>query len=371
MEKGRIIMPKIPYSKRKDGRYYKQIVIGIDSNGKRKVKTLYDRDWRELDKKVREFKLNTDIGKVIEKDITLKECIDLWWKTKVNISISTAYQYRINLKKVISIQHMKMKDIKPIHIQTIYNDLYLDHLYGILKALNALLKNIFKFAVNNNFLTVDIMDRVTIPRLTNKARRALTKDEKQAISEAFSVFNDFEKTFVGIALYTGMRRNEILALELQDIDFTNKCIHVRKTLTCDENHRVIVKNSPKSKAGIRDIPITQSLNIILHEYIDKNRFGDLYLFKTKQCNFISGKLFDYRWKKIKKKINMFMPEGEETNISPHYFRHNFATELIYANIPLKTVQYIMGHENIDTTMNIYADVKLDMNDVISKMNACF
>lgn len=364
-------MPKIPYSKRKDGRYYKQIVIGIDSNGKRKVKTLYDRDWRELDKKVREFKLNTDIGKVIEKDITLKECIDLWWKTKVDISMSTAYQYKINLKKLIPIQHMKIKDIKPIHIQTIYNDLYLDHLYGILKALNALLKNIFKFAVNNNFLTVNIMNKITMPRVMSTSRRALTKDEKEAVNKAFDIFNEFEKAFVGIALYTGMRKNEILALELSDIDFENNCIHVKKTLTRGDHFQMILKSTTKTKAGIRNIPIVQSLNDILHEYITNHQFSDSYLFKTKYYNFIGDRLFNDYWKKIKKKINIFMPEGEETNISPHYFRHNFATDLIYANIPLKTVQYIMGHENIDTTMNIYADVKLDMNDVISKMNACF
>ena len=69
-------MPKIPYSKRPDGRYYKQIVIGFDSKGKRKVKTLYDRDWRKLDKKVKEFYLNAEHGVFINEDITLGECAE-------------------------------------------------------------------------------------------------------------------------------------------------------------------------------------------------------------------------------------------------------------------------------------------------------
>ncbi len=51
-------MPKIPYNKRKDGRCYKQIVIGVDENGKRKVKTFYDRDWRALDKPIAHIKID-------------------------------------------------------------------------------------------------------------------------------------------------------------------------------------------------------------------------------------------------------------------------------------------------------------------------
>ena len=75
-------MPKIPYSKRKDGRYYKQIVIGVDENGKKKVKTLYDRDWRALDKKVREFTIGLEQGRYVDSSITLGECVDMWLKTK-------------------------------------------------------------------------------------------------------------------------------------------------------------------------------------------------------------------------------------------------------------------------------------------------
>ena len=47
-----------------------------------------------------------------------------------------------------------------------------------------------------------------------------------------------------------------------------------------------------------------------------------------------------------------MPEGKVTNITPRYFRHNFTTDLVYGRVSRKTVQAIMGHKNIQTTMNI-------------------
>ena len=65
------------------------------------------------------------------------------------------------------------------------------------------------------------------------------------------------------------------------------------------------------------------------------------------------------WMSIRKQISKYIPENPVLEFTPHYLRHNYATELIYANIPLKTVQYLMGHKNIQMTMNIYADVRKD------------
>lgn len=362
-------MSRIPYSKRKDGRYYKQIVVGYDENGKRKVKTLYDRDWRALDKKVRKFMLNLDNYIVVQDDITLKECIDLWFETKVDIIDWSKVSYKQALKHVRCIQYMKMKDIRPLHIQKIYTDLYNKQLYGMLKSIHVRLKSIFDFAVRNDFVSTNIMDKVIMPKVkTKKTRRSLTQEEREAVSKAFNIFNDFEKAFVGIALYTGMRRNEILALKLQDIDFNKNCIHVTNTLTRDTKGNMVLKDTTKTFAGIRDIPIVSMLRNILEEYISKNNFNDFYIFKTERNNLISSATFNNRWKKIKEKINMFMPNGQVTDITPHYFRHNFATDLVYANIPIKTVQYILGHKDIQTTMDIYADCKLNINDVVQKMD---
>ena len=52
----------------------------------------------------------------------------------------------------------------------------------------------------------------------------------------------------------------------------------------------------------------------------------------------------------------------------HYFKHNFTTDLIYAGVPMKTVHTIMGHENIQTTMDIYTDVRYDNDEVIEKLD---
>ena len=63
-----------------------------------------------------------------------------------------------------------------------------------------------------------------------------------------------------------------------------------------------------------------------------------------------------------------MPNGESTNITSHYLRHNWATDLVYAGIPIKSIQYVMGHEKIDMTLGIYADARIDNNSIVNTMN---
>lgn len=65
-------------------------------------------------------------------------------------------------------------------------------------------------------------------------------------------------------------------------------------------------------------------------------------------------------------LSLYIPDQPELEFTPHYLRHNYATELIYANIPLKTVQYLMGHKYIRMTMNIYADIRKD-DETVNEM----
>ena len=360
-------MPKIPYSKRKDGRYYKQIIIGVDENGKRKVKTFYDKDWRALDKKVREFQVGLGQGRYVDKNITLGECVDMWIQGKDDMCVTTKNSYHTMQKMLQPIAHMKIDKIKPAQIEYLYVDLHGRGINASIKTLSSFLKRIYRFAIDNQFANVNIAEKARTPKITTEKRRALTENEREAVLKAFMIFNDFEKAFVGIAYYAGLRRNEILALTTDDIDFENRTISVNKTLTVDDHGFPIVQDHPKSRAGVRVVAMCGQLSNILREYITARKNSDNRLFITNRGNNISHATFNNKWKGILKKINSFMPENQKTQISPHYLRHNWASDLIYAGVPLKSVQYMMGHENIDMTLGIYADVRIDNSGIVKTM----
>ena len=175
-------MPKIPYNKRKDGRYYKQIIIGVDENGKRKVKTLYDRNWRVLDKKVREFQVDLGQGKYIEKNITFGECAELWWNlTKKGLKTNSLCTYQTTLNKLKPLRHMKIRDLKPMHLQNFYSEMYEQKIYSTIKSVAAIIDRILEFAVDNNFAVINIAKKTPIPQAPrkSKSRRCLTNEEKK------------------------------------------------------------------------------------------------------------------------------------------------------------------------------------------------
>ena len=90
------------------------------------------------------------------------------------------------------------------------------------------------------------------------------EDEKKFLSTLISS-NDKYKDILLIATFTGMRIGEILALKGEDIDIENNLIKVNRSLTKDENDKVILGESTKTYNGIREIPILDNLKILMQE----------------------------------------------------------------------------------------------------------
>ena len=360
-------MPKIPYNKRADGRYYKQIITGKDENGKNKVKTLYDRDWKKLDKKVQEYKVGLRQGIYIKNDITFGECVKLWMNSKVNIVDGSRQLYQSYANHFTSLYNIKMKNIKPMHLQTIINDVEKQGKFATGKNIkNTFLHQLYEFAINNNFIDIDLSYKLIIKKYKSSKKRALYEWEKEGILEflnspCLSPKILRYKAMIAILYYTGVRAGEMLSLNLKrDISIENDTISINHTTTRDEKYKAVEKQGTKTQGvdRVRIIPIPPMLKKILIEYIEGCNITD-YLFLSRNGAFLTSVDLNLRWGSICKNISKYIPESPQLEFTPHYLRHNYATELIYANVPLKSVQYLMGHQNIKMTMDIYADIKKD------------
>ena len=184
------------------------------------------------------------------------------------------------------------------------------------------------------------------------------------------------------ALGTGLRIGEILGLKWSDIDFKANELHVNRSIqrvAIYENDEVVgyevIEQTPKTKNSIRTIPVPNNIinklkaykksqleNILLLGEAYNNRN---YIFCDKLGNPIEDKRPGRNLKTILK----------ELNIEPmkfHALRHTYATRLFEANIPPKTVQHLMGHADIETTMNIYTHVMKEQKlEAIEKLNSIF
>ncbi|MBP3330851.1 MAG: site-specific integrase, partial [Clostridia bacterium] len=175
---------------------------------------------------------------------------------------------------------------------------------------------------------------------------------------------------IKVLLYTGMRSGECLALRWQDIDFENRTIHIENTLTDVGGKHWL--QPPKTKTSNRYIALSDILAKIFLEQKQYNgekiaKLGKDYKYPEMVFTTDSGNYVDRSG--LNTQFRRFVKDTEFDFITLHSLRHCNATLLINSGIDLKIVSELLGHSDVSTTANVYADVldsaKAKVADLIS------
>ena len=383
MKRNKKPLPK-GISLRKDGRYQGRFTF----NGKRY--TYYSRDIKELQKKMADARYELEHGIYGSGlDITLNHWFDVWMKEYKLLTVknSTILLYSLNYERYVkeSIGNYLLKDIKTIHIQKIYNEMHRQGLsLGTIQIVNSVLNNLFSQAVKNDYLMKNPCMGAILPKGEKKEPRVLTFYEQTLFLAAIS--GDFYEPLYQIALCTGLRIGELSALTWEDINFEKKSLSVSRTLLYQKDYRTgeygFRFQTPKSGSSKRIVPLIPDAVQILKKhqkaqkaYIMANReewnpvdeMNNL-IFTTrhgtpvqeahmvKRLAAVTGKMNRLE-KEIAAKENR-MPYIIE-NITPHTLRHSFATRAFENGLAPKTVQELLGHSNMNITMDLYTHVTYD------------
>lgn len=165
-----------------------------------------------------------------------------------------------------------------------------------------------------------------------------------------------------VCMGMGLRISELAGLTVKDVDFENNRVTIRRQLVYESPFYRI--DTPKSESGYRTIPMTQEVRDILAFEIENHKptitvdgISD-FIFRVKKDQPLSKDTASYRYRRLVKAIDAeYGTNLSETSI--HSLRHTFCSNLINAGVNLKVVQYLMGHKNITTTMDIYAHITDD------------
>ena len=278
--------------------------------------------------------------------------------------------------------NIKLNDLRTTHLQRHYKKL-LDN--GVtpttIRQINTNLKTCLNEAERQGYIQKNWCKLVTLPKKEdNKEVKVLTKQEQEKFLEAIKG-HELELLYI-VALGTGLRIGEILGLKWSDIDFKNNELHVNRSLqkaAIYEDDKIVryevQETTPKTKNSLRTIPVPQ--NIIKKLIAHKKEQNELILLLQEEydnknyvfCNKLGKPIED---KRPGRNLKTILTSISIEPIKFHALRHTYATRLFEAGIPPKTVQHLMGHSDIETTMNIYTHVMKEQKlEAIEKINNIF
>ena len=327
------------------------------------------------------------------KNVTLNSLYDLWKELKVNLKHNTFSNYCYMYDQLVAdnIGMLPVTKLKRSDIKAFYN--MLADTRGLKIAtidnIHTVIHQILQLAVEDNYIRRNISDNLlkelkSSHHYEDSHRRALTLPEQELFMEFLSKENSQYYHWLPIftvMLGTGMRVGEITGLRWNDIDLKSGIIDVNHTLVYykhrDENGCYFDIHSPKTKAGVRQIPMTEEVkNAFLlekkmqdlagiqskvtidgyHNFIFVNRFGNVQNQGTLN-RALRRIIRDCNDKQLLKEKNnpVLLP-----NFSCHSLRHTFTTRLVEAGVNIKVIQNLCGHSRSDVTLDIYTTVTKEL-----------
>lgn len=261
---------------------------------------------------------------------------------------------------------IKLIDLRPRDIQDFINYLYKQNLKGSTIAhYTSNMNTALKEAVIAEIIPSNPMDRIESVKKEVYIPEFYTDDELIELIEVIKTQKLELPLTLGI-IY-GLRREEILGLTWNAIDFKNKSITIRKTVgrgKYDGVTQFLIKDIPKNKSSYRTLPMFDFIADLLKKYKEKYKlnekiFGNTYItdYKDFICLMDNGELVkpDY----VDRTFSRILKENGFRHIRLHDLRHSCATLLLRNGVPLSEIQKWLGHSNIITTQR-YSH--LDQND---------
>lgn len=320
---------------------------------------------------------------------TLNETFDRYISTKYNLRESTRSSYLYNYDHYVR-ETFGLKRIAEIKYSDVLQFYY--HLLnqqgislGTLDSVHCLLHPTFQLAVRDEIIRKNPTDGVMkeISRESGKnrgVRHALTIEQQRCFMEYIAnhpIYYHWWPMFT-ILLGTGCRIGEALGLRWQDLDFENRVISINHSLVYypanGSNKCVLRVSLPKTDAGIRTIPmldIVKDAFEMLYEEQKENGFNETeidgmsgFIFCNRFGSVPNPQTVNHTIKRIANNYNadeVVRAKKEHRdpiilpNFSCHHLRHTFCTRLCENETNLKVIQSIMGHKNIETTLDIYAE----------------
>ena len=311
--------------------------------------------------------------------------VDMWftqWHDSIIFDLrpNTRRNYRERYERNIQpvIGKMKITEVKPMHCKKVLKLMDSEYAGSTIRQTYITMGTMFRAALMNDIITKHPMDGVRYSKPIRAANdiHFLTVEEQRIFLETGKDSHNYFQ--YALILETGLRTGELIGLTWDSIDWKKRTLSVTKTLEFRHNQKHWRAGPPKTLSSYRTIPLTEKAYTILKRLYD-NRFA------RKESELLEQTL-EYIDRKTGKTVKFKMHDlvfvnyrtGEPSKNSSydthlyklcdkagiehfcmHALRHTFATRMIEAGVQPKSLQRILGHSSIKTTMDRYVHVTSD------------
>ncbi|MFC1995738.1 tyrosine-type recombinase/integrase [Chloroflexota bacterium] len=317
---------------------------------------------KDAEKKLSELLHQLDTGSYIQPGkTTVAEYLERWLVdyAKHNLSPRTVEGYEKIARRYLipALGGNILTNLKPEHLQKFYSqELQRNLSPQTVRHHHTMIHKALRDAVGWGLLTLNVADAVKPPKAQPIEMQAWCENEVIQFLEAAKSTPYYEIFY--LALFTGMRRSELLALRWQDIDFILGQIYINRSVHVLKGGKVHFR-TPKTAKGKRTIDLTPSTMLTLNEYrkkkeaealmLDKPILDNDLLFGDLRNKPILPDTLSHNWLKVVRKVGLKV-------IRLHDARHTHASLMLKQGVHPKIVQERLGHASIQITLDTYSHV---------------
>ena len=348
--------------KRKDGRWEGRYRVKNEIQ-KNKYISVYGKTYAEVKDKLLFQKTNHSPYILPYKSFT--DILQLWLNTiSLKHKKQTYHKYKMLIDNHIvpDLGNMRIDRIDIAAINNIiarkYSSGRLDGTGGLsasyIQTICYIINAALSFAVQNGYrdsLKGDIV-RPSVPKCRIEV---LSRAEQDILEEHLISQTDYQMLGVLLSLYLGLRLGETCGLKWDDFNFDTNSVSIRRSIervpntTSTGPKTQLLVTKPKSEASIRVLPIPARIrDVLFNMKSSKNE----YVIPGKTYAYTDPRTLQYSYKNVLKKCRL-------RNIHYHSLRHTFATRCIEAGMDAKTLSEILGHSNVNITLNVYVHSSLE------------
>ena len=303
--------------------------------------------------------------KHLNKNLKYEEWLDIWMeKERFFIKESTYATYTniienhlkpvLGKKKINNITNEDLQNFIILKLNTSKKNLEKGLALKTVKDMTVLIKNTLKTATQNKLIPFQNF-QCKFPSSFSKSHLKTFSVEEQKILFKYLINNQNSKNLgILLCLQTGLRLGEICGLQWQDINLEKSTLTICRTLQKiyikekNKSYSKTIISTPKTKTSNRIIPLNiDFINLIKPFQQNKNNY-----FITNSTNYLKPHCYRYYYQKLLHFLNL-------PKLKFHSLRHTFATQAIELGIDCKTISEILGHANMNTTLNLYVHPKTE------------